>query len=450
MVNDKPVKIFVIEDDPSYVKFMLYTLNLNPDHEVKEFQSGRDFLDCIHEKPDLITLDYSLPDISGEDLMCKIKDFDPSIPVIVISAQEKVGTAVKLLKLGAYDYLSKPFKPEEILLLIQRIEELVQIRQENKRLNAEIKKNYDFSSYVGDFESNSELFNLLKIAAGAEAAVLITGETGTGKELLTNIIHYNSMRSKQPLIKVSCAILSRDLFESELFGHVKGAFTGADTEKQGRFELASGGTLYLDDIDDIPLDLQVKLLRALEQREIERVGSSKSIPVDIRLIASTKKDLRKMVDEGKFREDLYYRLNVVNIRIPVLDRRREDIPLLVAHFLERQRSRIALRPPRMTAEAMEALRRHSWPGNVRELEHAVERAVLLAESEWIEPADLAVRKPTSESASELEQMTLDEAEAYLIRRAFDRNAGNVSQAAAELGLSRSALYRRIQRHGITP
>lgn len=446
------LKIFVV-DDERIVRATIADDLRDAGYETYEFSGARAALAALEEfKPNIIVSDVKMPDMDGIELLSRTKKVNPDIVVVMMTAYGAVENAVEAMKLGAYDYLSKPFKPEEILLLIQRIEELVQIRQENKRLNAEIKKNYDFSSYVGDFESNSELFNLLKIAAGAEAAVLITGETGTGKELLTNIIHYNSGRSKQPLVKVSCAILSRDLFESELFGYVKGAFTGADADKQGRFELASGGTLYLDDIDDIPLDLQVKLLRALEQREIERVGSSKSISVDIRLIASTKKDLRKMVDEGKFREDLYYRLNVFPVNLPPLRERKKDIKILIEYFIDlfSQGKEI-----KITDEAQHLLVNYNWPGNIRELRNIIERMVLLATDGTIGESKLPqeIRQPQSIDVSAhigvkpLEQ-TLNEIEAASIKLALERSKNNKSKAAELLGLPPSTLRTKMEKHGI--
>lgn len=446
------LKIFVV-DDERIVRATIADDLRDAGYETYEFSGARAALAALEEfKPSIIVSDVKMPDMDGIELLSRTKKLNPDIVVVMMTAYGAVENAVEAMKLGAYDYLSKPFKPEEILLLIQRIEELVQIRQENKRLNAEIKKNYDFSSYVGDFGSNSEWFNLLKIAAGAEAAVLITGETGTGKELLTNIIHYNSIRSKQPLIKVSCAILSRDLFESELFGHVKGAFTGADTDKQGRFELASGGTLYLDDIDDIPLDLQVKLLRALEQREIERVGSSKPISVDIRLIASTKKDLRKMVDEGKFREDLYYRLNVFPVNLPPLRERKKDIKILIKYFINLFSQG---REIKITDEAHRLLVNYNWPGNIRELRNIIERMVLLATDGTIDDTKLPqeIRQPQSIDVSAhigvkpLEQ-TLNEIEAASIKLALERSKNNKSKAAELLGLPPSTLRTKMEKHGI--
>ncbi|NOR88333.1 MAG: response regulator, partial [Bacteroidales bacterium] len=296
------MKIYVV-DDERIIRVSLADELRDAGYEVFEFANAISALSQIKTIiPDIVITDMKMPEMNGIDFLKKIKGFKPNIYVILMTAYSTVSTAVEAMKLGAYDYISKPFDNEEMLLTIKRVLELKQVKDENKALKIKLKQDYDFSSYVGNSKGVNQIFDLVKIVAQKSTSVLLVGETGTGKELLTNIIHYNSSRNKKPLVKVSCAILSREIFESELFGHEKGAFTGAIADKAGRFEKADGGTLYLDDIDDIPLDLQVKLLRALEEREIERLGSNKAIKIDIRLIASTKKDLKKMVEEGKFRE----------------------------------------------------------------------------------------------------------------------------------------------------
>lgn len=299
------MKIYIV-DDERIIRVSLADELKDEGFEVMEFaHAAPALLKMKEEQPDIVITDLKMPDINGVEFLKKIKQINSNIFVVLMTAYSSVQTAVEAMKLGAYDYIEKPFDNEKILLIIDRILEFKKVKDENKELKKKLKQDYDFSSYVGNSERVNEIFDLVKIVAQKPTTVLLAGETGTGKELLTNIIHYNSKRSKKPLVKVSCAILSREIFESELFGHSKGAFTGAVSDKIGKFELANEGTLYLDDIDDVPLDLQVKLLRALEEREIERLGSNKVIKVDIRLIASTKKDLRKMVDEGKFREDLF-------------------------------------------------------------------------------------------------------------------------------------------------
>jgi DNA-binding NtrC family response regulator len=446
------LKIYVV-DDERIVRVTIADDLRDAGHNVREFADARAALASMADfQPDIIITDLKMPGMDGIELMTKAKQINPDIALVMMTAHGTVGTAVEAMKLGAYDYITKPFKPDEMLLIIERISELVSVKSENKRLRTEISKNYDFSSYVGDNESNQELFDLVKLVAGSDSTVLITGETGTGKELLTNIIHYNSNRSKQALIKVSCAILSKDLFESELFGHVKGAFTGADSDKQGRFELANDGTLYLDDIDDIPLNLQVKLLRALEQREIERVGSAKPISIDVRLIASTKTDLRILVDKGKFREDLYYRLNVFPISLPPLRDRKKDIKSLTDFYIGKfaQDRKITI-----TNEAYQLLMNYNWPGNIRELKNIAERLTLLAINGVIDESKmpLEIRQPRyvdvyANIGSKSLDQTINEIEIASIKSALERSKNNKSKAAELLGLPVSTLRTKMEKHGI--
>jgi DNA-binding NtrC family response regulator len=446
------LKIAVV-DDERIVRVTISDDLRDAGHNVREYADGGAVLASMGEfQPDIVITDLKMPGMDGIQLMKKAKEVNPEIAMVMMTAHGTIENAVEAMKLGAYDYITKPFKPDEMLLIISRISELTSMKNENKRLRTQIKQNYDFSSYVGDEETNKQLFDLIKLVAPTDSTILITGETGTGKELLTNIIHFNSNRSKQPLIKVSCAILSKDLFESELFGHVKGAFTGADSDKQGRFELAHGGTLYLDDIDDIPLELQVKLLRALEQREIERVGSAKTISVDVRLIASTKRDLRSMVAEGKFREDLFYRINVFPLNLPPLRERKKDIKTLADFYVNKfsQNRNLVI-----TEEAYNILLNYHWPGNIRELKNISERLALLATDGIINEGKmpLEIRQPryidvyANVGSKSLEQ-TLNEIEIASIRSALEKCNNNKSKAAELLGLPVSTLRTKIDKHGI--
>lgn len=448
----KKLRIAVV-DDERIVRVTIADDLRDAGYAVREYADGRAALADLGDfKPEILVTDLKMPGMDGIELLTRIKQTAPEVVVAMMTAHGTIENAVEAMKLGAYDYITKPFKPEEALAMIRRIGELLNVKDENKRLRKEIGREYDFSSYIGDHEANHELFDMVKLVAGTDSAVLITGETGTGKELLTNIIHYNSRRSKQPLIKVSCAILSRDIFESELFGHVKGAFTGADSEKQGRFELAHGGTLYLDDIDDVPLDLQVKLLRALEQREIERVGSAKPIPIDIRLIASTKKDLRKMVDEGKFREDLFYRLNVFPVYLSPLRDRKTDIKYLIGYFMKK----FSPKEIEITPGALQLLFNYNWPGNVRELRNIVERLALLgAFSGVIDESriPLEIRQPPSiDARSNVGVKALDESVSELeiasIQYALKLCKNNKTKAAELLGLPASTLRTKMDKYGI--
>ncbi len=441
------MRIYVV-DDERIIRVSLADELRDAGFEVLEFAHASPALMQMSEMmPDIVITDLKMPDINGIDFLKKIKKINQNIYVVLMTAYSTVSTAVQAMKLGAYDYIEKPFDNESMLLIIQRIIELKQVKDENKELKIKLKQDYDFSSYVGESSKVKEIFDLVKIVAQKSTSVLLVGETGTGKELLTNIIHYNSSRNKKPLIKVSCAILSREIFESELFGHVKGAFTGALSDKIGRFEMAHGGTLYLDDIDDIPLDLQVKLLRALEEREIEKVGGSKPVKIDIRLIASTKKDLRKMVDDGKFREDLFYRLNVFPIQLPPLRERPEDIIKLVKHFVSIYSDN---GNKQIDNDVFDILKKYPFHGNVRELRNLTERLTLLSTDNKIEKNIIPyeIKFPNyNPTCFSFDNKTLveivEEVEKNAILSALDKVNGNKAKAAELLGLPASTLKSKI-------
>ncbi len=446
------MRIYVV-DDERIIRVSLADELKDAGYEVFEFAHANPALMQMQSVvPDIIISDLKMPDINGIDFLKKVKKINSNIYMVLMTAYSSVSTAVEAMKLGAYDYVEKPFDNEKMLIIIERIIELMQVKDENKKLKIKLKQNYDFSAYVGKSKRVNEIFDLVKIVAQKQTSVLLIGETGSGKELLTNIIHYNSSRNKKPLIKVSCAILSREIFESELFGHEKGAFTGSIAEKIGRFEMANGGTLYLDDIDDIPLDLQVKLLRALEEREIEKVGGGKIVKIDIRLIASTKKDLRKMVDDGKFREDLFYRLNVFPINLPPLREKPEDIVSLTKHFVsifsednEKQ----------IDDEVFEVLKKYPFPGNVRELRNLSERLTLLSMDNKIDVETIPYEikfpgfKPTCFSFNDktLNEI-LEEVEKNAILDALHKSHGNKTKASEILGLPASTLKSKITKLNI--
>ncbi len=443
------MKVFVV-DDERIIRISLADELRDAGYEVFEFANANAALVQLNEiKPEIVVTDLKMPDIDGIEFLQKIKNFNNNIYVILMTAYSTVPTAVEAMKLGAYDYVDKPFDNEKILIIIRRIEELINIKTENKELKIKLNKNYNFSSYIGNSPSVKKIFELVKIVIEKSTNILLIGETGTGKELLTNIIHYNSKRSKKPLVKVSCAILSREIFESELFGHEKGAFTGAIDQKKGKFELANEGTLYLDDIDDVPLDLQVKLLRALEEREIERVGGNKIIKINIRLIASTKKDLRKMVDEGKSREDLFYRLNVFPIKLPPLRERPEDIKQLTKHFVSlfSEGNNIQI-----DEEVFNILKKYPFPGNIRELKNLSERLTLLSTDGKINTdiVPLEIKFPKFSfnqfnfNNKPLNDI-LEEIEKKVILEALDKSKGNKAKAANLLGLPPSTLKSRISK-----
>ncbi len=400
----------------------------------------------------LIDLNYTRDTTSGQeglDLLARIQEIDTRIPVIVMTAWGNIDLAVESIKRGARDFVQKPWENERLLSLVRVHAELHhalrrarQLELENRLLRAE-----GMPEFVAGAPSMQPVLELIAQVGPSDANVLITGENGTGKGLVAQTLHSSSLRSTRPLLTVNTGGLAEGIFESELFGHVKGAFTDAKTDRVGRFEMADGGTLFLDEIANISQALQGKLLRTLETGEFERVGSSKSRRVDVRVFSATNADLHAAVDEGRFRQDLLFRLNTIELRLPPLRDRREDIPTLAAHFLRQHAGHYRKAISLFDEGAMKALLAHTWPGNVRELDHAVERAVLMAEGETIRAADLGLRGGR-EASLRLEEMSLEDVEALLIKKALARFNGNVSHAANALGLSRSALYRRLQRYGL--
>lgn len=447
-------KVYVI-DDERIVRVTIADDLRDAGYDVREFASGKAALQYITETDpdvDVLLTDLKMPDMDGLEFLGQVKKINPEICVLLMTAHATVQTAVEAMKLGAYDYLSKPFSVEELLLTLNRIKELKEVRAENKVLRSQVKKQFDPSSFIGESEAIRKVFELIKVIVDKKTTVLISGETGTGKEMLTNIIHYNSLRSHAPLVKVSCAILSREIFESELFGHEKGAFTGAEKTKIGRFELANTGTIYLDDIDDIPYDLQVKLLRVLEEGEIERVGGTQTIKVDVRLIASTKKNLMDLVAEGKFREDLYYRLNVFPIYLPPLRERHGDIELLAKYFAREfsEGGNVEI-----DSSVIEILKQYPFYGNIRELKNLMERLVLLSKDGVVDKSiiPIDVRFPGKPHTcfyfeSKSLEAIVSEVETNAIRDALIRAGGNKAKAAQLLQIPASTLKSKIDKLGM--
>jgi DNA-binding NtrC family response regulator len=407
----------------------------------------------------LIDLNYARDTTSGSeglDLLSRIRAADPTLPVVVMTAWGSVDLAVEAMRRGARDFIQKPWDNARLLAVLRTQVELGEALRRGRRLEAEnmalrdsAAETNDLPQVVADSPSMKSVLNLVERIGPADANVLITGENGTGKEVITRLLHSMSSRRSKPLVSLNAGALAEGVFESELFGHVRGAFTDAKSDRVGRFELADGGTLFLDEIGNVPLNLQAKLLRVLETGEFERVGSSKTQKVNVRLLSATNADLHAEVALGRFRQDLLFRLNTVEIRLPPLRDRLEDIPVLAEHFLKLHRERYRRPIMGFTPEALDALRHHLWPGNVRELDHVVERAVLMSPGNIVTAFDLALEAtPDARLSARLEEMSLEDAERLLIKKALARFEGNANRAAEALGLSRSALYRRLQKYGL--
>lgn len=446
--------ILLIDDDQSLRRVTEFTLH-EAGYRVLTAADGAEGLRLFaQENPALVITDIQMPGLSGYEVLKRIKEQTPAALVIVITAYGTVEKAVEAMKLGAYDYLTKPFSRDELTLTVGKALAYDGLREENRKLREELSDKADFSRLVGISESMREVFALVRKVAASEATVLIGGESGTGKELVARAIHSGSERQGRPFVAVNCAAIPRDLLESELFGHARGAFTGAIKERKGKFEQAEGGTLFLDEVGELPLDLQPKLLRALQEREIEPVGGTVR-KIDVRLVAATNRDLEAALGDGSFREDLYYRLAVIPLHLPPLRERRDDIPLLVQHFLDKH----GKNPPVACSEAaLEALAGYDWPGNVRELENAVERMLILRRGAGIELDDLPpkIRRPRPSVAVPVagvlnlpeEGYPLEELEKEAVLEALRRNDWNQTRAAVFLRIPRHTLLYRMEKYDI--
>ncbi len=445
MYEKDPVKIFVVEDDLTYTKFLKYVLSLNPDFEVEYFTTGKQCINELSKRPSIITLDYSLPDMPGEDVLNEIRAFDRDISVIIVSAQEKIGTAVELLKAGAFDYISKDEEAKDrILNSINNARNKTSLIREIDRLKEEINIKYDFEkSIIGNSQSIKKVFGLIEKALRTNITVSITGETGTGKELVAKAIHYNSARKKKPLVAVNIAAIPKDLIESELFGHEKGAFTGASNRRIGKFEEAEGGTLFLDEIGEMDLNLQSKLLRVLQERELTRIGGNQVIKVDVRIIVATHRNLQDEVANGKFREDLYYRLLGLPIHLPPLRDRDKDVVLLSKFFLDQFCQENKFKKIKIASDAQEKLMQYPFPGNIRELKSVIELAAVMAEDHQINADDITFTNSTRDSFM-LKEMKLQEYMFHIIRNYLTKYDNNVMEVARRLDIGKSSIYRYIK------
>jgi DNA-binding NtrC family response regulator len=446
MYDKDPVKIFVVEDDPAYTKFLKYVLELNPDYELEFFNSGKECLANLYKNPAVITLDYSLPDMPGEKVLGQIRSHDPNINVIIVSAQEKIHTAVELLKLGAYDYISKDHETKDRLLnSINNARNKTSLIKEIDHLKKEISIKYEFEkSLIGTSPAIKRLFSLLEKAVQTNISVSITGETGTGKELVAKAIHYNSKRKNKPFVAVNIAAIPRDLIESELFGHEKGAFTGAVTRRIGKFEEAEGGTIFLDEIGEMDLNLQAKLLRVLQEREVTRIGGNQVIKLDVRILAATHKDLSEEVKNGRFREDLYYRLLGLPIVLPPLRERGNDVILIAKHFLDQFSQENQMGKFKISQEAQEKLLQYPFPGNIRELKSIIELAAVMSEDQEIRPQDITFNSTARMESFLYQEMTMQEFMYRIIRHYLNKYENNVLEVARRLDIGKSSLYRYLK------
>ncbi len=445
-MTDKLVKIYVVEDNDWYNRLLVHTLSLNPDYDVKGFFSGREFLDNLHELPDIVTLDYRLPDINGTALLKKVKEEHPEIEVILVSEQEDMNTAVELLKLGARDYLIKSNDIRDRLLnTVQNIQKEMGLMSEINRLRKEVQKKYSFkSSILGESPAIHSVYERIEKALNTNITVSISGETGTGKELVAKAIHYNSKRKDKPFVAFNVAAVPSELVESELFGHEKGAFTGASGRRTGKFEEANGGSLFLDEIAEMDTAFQAKLLRALQEKEIVRVGGNQTVKTDCRIIVATNKNLKEEVKNGKFREDLYYRLLGLPVELPPLRDRGNDILILAKYFVEIFSKENDQPVRKLSDKAQIKLLNHSYPGNIRELKSVIELALTLSDHKEIQPADLIFDTDRHSMDSAEKELTLHDYELKIIKSYLKKYNNDIQQVARKLDIGVSTIYRLLK------
>ncbi len=460
MAKDK----VVVVDDDEFMRDSLMEALQRPDIRVAGFGRAADALDAVSDgSASLLLTDMRMPEMDGMALLLEAKRLDPKLPVVMMTAFATIETAVEAMKRGAFDYVMKPFKAEEIDLVVNRALEHRRLVAENDYLRDELAKKFKPADFVGKSPAMKEVFEEIRQAAPSSATVFIRGESGTGKELVARSIHAQSPRRNKPMIKVNCAALSAGVLESELFGHEKGAFTGADKRRIGRFEMADGGTLFLDEVSEMDLGLQGKLLRVLQEKEFERVGSSETISVDVRILASSNRDLEQSIEAGEFRQDLYYRLNVISVELPPLRGRKTDIPGLALHFLQRHRLEEGVRVREISGEALDLLTRYDWPGNVRELANIMERLCVLGRTEIITAQQVEGALPKAafrgqaaalvpagdgEGGGAFRPRLLDEVERDFVKATLDFFSGARARTAEALGISERSLRDRLKRWNV--
>ena len=458
-MNRHKKSVLVVDDDDAH-RTVLKTVLKGWGYDIHEANDGHVAVSKVKDNPfDLVLMDIRMLKLSGIEALKQIKIFNPAIPIVIMTAYSSVETAVEALKKGAYDYLTKPLDFDELRLVMERGMEHSRLKEENRFLKQALGSRFDTRNIIGRSPAMVQLMETVAQVASSDATVLITGDSGTGKELVAGAIHFNSSRNDAPFIKINCAAITETLLESELFGHEKGAFTGAYRKKEGRFKQADGGTLFLDEISEMLPTMQVKLLRALQEREITPVGGEKDIQIDVRIVAATNKNLVEMIEQGNFREDLFYRLNVIELHLPPLCRRREDIPLIAGHFLSKFKEKNKKNIKGFTPKAMDRLIRYKWPGNVRELINVIERGVILTRSEYLDTCDLSFARNDSESLVDTEaalavdhslelELPLAEAEKQVILNTLKATGGNKSESARRLGITRNTLRKKLKEYGV--
>ena len=446
-------------DDDSAHRTMLKTLLSGWQYNIIEADDGSTAIEKVRERPfDLVLMDVRMLKVSGLEALDEIRAFNPAIPVIIMTAYSSLETAVEAIKKGAYDYLTKPLDFDKLKIIIKRAMEHIRLKEENRILKESLGKHFDRQNIIGQSPAMINLLETVAQVAASEATVLINGESGTGKELIAGAIHFNSPRKDGPFVRINCAAITETLLESELFGHEKGAFTGADKRKDGRFVQAHKGSLFLDEVSEMSLAMQVKLLRVIQEKEITRVGGDGIVKVDARVIGATNRNLMDMINEGSFREDLFYRLNVISLDLPPLRERRDDIVLLAQHFLQVFAVKNRKQIKGFTPKAIDRLIRYDWPGNVRELMNAVERGVVLAGTKHIDDEDLAIIQTslgqTVKSTTVLNDIndnpTLEDMERTAVIKTLKASDGNKSEAARRLGITRKTLHKKLKKYGIMP
>jgi len=444
-------RILVVEDEEKLRRVIELQL-LSSGFEVDKAATAEEGLKIV-DRADLVLTDLKLPNMDGMEFLNLIRRQNAQLPVLMMTAFGSVEAAVGAMKAGATDFLLKPFSLDHLMQVVNKALEVRALRDENRQLKEELGRRYEFDNIVGRSQPMQEIFAAIERVAPTRATVLLAGESGVGKDLIARAIHFHSPRRDRPLVKINCTAIPENLMESELFGYEKGAFTGANTSKPGKFEQADTGTVFLDEIGDVPAAIQVKLLRVLQEREFERLGSNVTRHIDVRVIAATNQDLRAALEQGTFREDLYYRLNVVPLNIPSLRERKQDIPFLANHFVQKLAPETGSRVESITDAAMEKLMQYHWPGNVRELENVIERSLVMCSGTQLDVADIKLEnapraRPQADNHFLPEGMTLDGYEQELIREALRRADGNKSQAARLLGLTRNALRYRLTQMGL--